>query len=260
MKISVYIITKNEEKRLPLTLQAVAKVADEIIVVDSGSTDRTEEIAKRYNAKFIFNKWKNISAQKRFASFQCENEWLLSLDTDEVLSPELIEEINALKANPTADAYQIYIRDMYPGDKKPRRFAKSYNLIRLYNKNAGEMPDDLTHDRIVMNENTTVQQLKAPVHHYSYLNIEHTVYKLNKSSTELVQTANATGRRYSLFRLFFEFPFQFFRYYFLKRYIFAGVYGFILATIYAFERFLKIAKCIEKQRYENYIENQQPKD
>ena len=250
MKISAYLVTKNEEKRLPETLEALSQVADEIIVVDCGSTDKTEEIAKKYGAKFIFHKWKNISSQKNFASQQCQYDWLLSLDADEVLSEELILEINSLKQNMTADAYRIQIKDMYPGDKKPSRFAKSYNLIRLYNKNAGEMPDDLTHDRVVMKPNTNVQQLKEIVYHYSYLSIEHTVCKFNEYSTELVNTAKATGKKYSAFRLATEMPYQFIRYYFFKRFFLQGVFGFILAVNYSYARFLKIAKFIERERNE----------
>ena len=247
-KISAYIVTKNEEARLPKTLVALCQVADEIIIVDSGSTDKTPEIAKKYGAKFMFHKWKNISSQKRFASLQCKHDWLLSLDADEVLSPELIREIQTLKKNMSKDAYRLRIKDMYPGDKTPQHFAKQYNLIRLYNKKVGEMPDDLTHDRVVMKKNAKIGQLKGDVYHYSYLSIEHTVEKFNIYTTELVNTAFATGKKYSSLRLFIEFPYQFIRYYFFKRFFLRGRFGFILAMNCAYARFLKIAKYIERER------------
>ena len=133
-KLSVYIITLNEQARLPRTLDAAKKVADEIIVVDSGSTDKTCEIAQSYGAKVIFHKWKNISSQKKYAEEQCSNDLVLSLDADEVLSDKLIQEILSVKENRLADAYKIKIADMMPGDKKPSRFAKTYNLERLYDK------------------------------------------------------------------------------------------------------------------------------
>lgn len=248
MKISVYMVTQNEEKRLPRTLKAISQVADEIIIVDSGSSDKTEQIAKRYGAKFIFHKWKNISSQKRFASLQCKNDWLLSLDADEVLSPEIIKEIKTLKDDGKTDAYYIKIKDMYPGDIKPQLFSKKYNLIRLYNKNKGEMPDDLTHDRIVMQKNTKTKQLKGLVYHYSYLTIEHTLDKFNAYTTELVNTAYATGKKYSAARLMIELPYQFIRYYFLKRCFLQGIFGFVMAVNCAYFRFLKIAKYIERER------------
>jgi len=90
VKLSVYLVTLNEEKRLEKTLKAASKVADEIVVVDSGSTDKTKDIALKYKAKFIFHEWKNISAQKHFAQNECKNDWVLSLDADEVLSEKLI--------------------------------------------------------------------------------------------------------------------------------------------------------------------------
>ena len=247
-KISAYLVTKNEETRLPKTLEAVSQVADEIIIVDSGSTDKTSEIAQKYGAKFIFHEWKNISSQKRFASQQCQNDWLLSLDADEVLSPELIQEIQKIKQNMTMDAYRLRIKDMYPGNKKPQHFTKQYNLIRLYNKNSGEMPDDLTHDRIIMKKDAKIGQLKEDVYHYSYLTIEHTVDKFNVYTTELVNTAMATGKTYSTFRLFVEMPYQFIRYYFFKRFFLRGTFGFILAMNYSYARFLKIAKFLERKK------------
>ena len=79
MKLSVYIITLNEEKRLERTLKAVCQVADEIIVVDSGSRDKTEEIAKKYNCKFMYNKWISYCEQKHFAQEQCKNDYVLMI-------------------------------------------------------------------------------------------------------------------------------------------------------------------------------------
>lgn len=246
-KLSVYIVTLNEQERLGRTLAAAAQVADEIIVVDSGSTDKTCEIAEKYGAKVIFHKWKNISSQKNYAQNQCQHDYVLSLDADEVLSDALIREILSVKQNPTSYAYKIKICDMYPGDKKPGRFAKSYNLIRLYHKKYGTIPDDLTHDRVVLKPNTTVMQLKGKVYHYSYLSLTKTWDKLNTYTDQLIITAVATGKSYSLARLIVEFPYQFLRYYFFKRFCLQGRFGFITAVTLAYFRFLKIAK------YQEYL-------
>ncbi len=245
MKLSVYIVALNEELRLPKTLSAVSQVADEILVVDSGSTDKTEEIAKQYGAKFIFHKWKNISSQKKFAQDACENDFVLSLDADEVLSPELIKEINEIKKENKYSAYKIKIKDMYPGDKKPKRFAKSYNLVRLYDRRIATMPDDLTHDRVVFLKNVEIGQLKGLVYHYSYIRLTKVWYKLNMYTDELLETAIQTNKKYSKFRLITEMPFQFFRYYILKRQFLNGWFGFINSVSLSYFRFLKIAKWVE---------------
>lgn len=245
VKISAYIVTLNEEKRLGKTLQALKKVADEIFVIDSGSTDKTQEIAEKYGAKFLFHKWKNISAQKHYGQELCHNDWVLSLDADEVLSPELIAEIKEKMKKPAADAYRIKICDMLPGDKKPRLFAKTYNQVRLYNRKKNNMPDDLTNDRVVVGEGAVVEQLESKVFHYSYISLTQTWFKLNMYTDELVKTAVEQGRKYSKLRLYTEFPRQFLVYYFKKRYFLYGTCGFWMATTYAYFRFLKIAKWFE---------------
>ena len=247
IKISAYIVTLNEEKRLEKTLKAASKVADEIIVVDSGSTDKTKEIALKNKAKFIFHKWKNISSQKHFAQNKCQNDWVLSLDADEVLSDDLIAEIKALKKNPTADAYKMRICDMLPGDIKPRLLAKTYNQVRLYNRNKAHMPDDLTHDRVVWGQDCKIEQLKSKVWHYSYVSLTQLWFKLNMYTDELVKVALKKNKKYSKLRLYTEMPRQFLFYYFVRRYCMYGTCGFWMATSYAYFRFLKIAKWFEWQ-------------
>ena len=247
VKLSVYLVTLNEELRLEKTLKAAAKVADEIVVVDSGSTDKTKQIAEKFKAKFVFHKWKNISSQKHFAQNKCSSDWVLALDADEVLSAELIAEIKQVKKNPTADAYKIKICDMLPGDTKPRIFAKTYNQVRLYNRKKANMPDDLTHDRVVWDTDCRIEQLKGKVHHYSYVSLTQLWYKLNMYTDELVKTALEKNKKYSRLRLYTEMPRQFLIYYFKRRYCLYGTCGFWMATSYAYFRFLKIAKWFEYQ-------------
>ena len=252
MKISAYIVTLNEEKRLEKTLQAVKQVADEIIIVDSGSTDRTEEISKKYNCKFIFHKWKNISSQKQFAQNQCQNDFVLSLDSDEILSPKLIDEINEIKINSDFDAYKIIIKDIYPNQIKPSLFAKKYNLIRLYNRKVVTMPDNLTHDRVVfLKKDVKIKQLKNIIYHNSYVSLSQMWFKYNMYTDELLKTYIIENKKYSKIRLIYEFPLQFIKYYFLKRQFLNGWFGFINSVSLAYFRFLKIAKNIEYQLINN---------
>lgn len=248
VKLSVYLVTLNEELRLEKTLKAATKVADEIVVVDSGSTDKTKQIAEKFKAKFVFHKWKNISSQKHFAQNKCANDWVLSLDADEVLSDELIAEIKQIKKNPTADAYKIKICNMFPGDKKPRVFAQSFNAVRLYNRDCAYMPPDLWNkDRVEVNNPENVFQLKNKIYHYCFLSLEQATAKYNLHSSELVKTVVAEKRYFTKLRLYTEFPRQFLRYYFLKRYFLLGTQGFVQAMVLSHFRFLKIAKWFEYQ-------------
>ncbi len=255
MKLSVYIVTLNEAQRLPRTVRAAATVADEIVVVDSGSSDGTVDIAKQLGARVLYHPWKNISAQKQFAQNQCTYDWVLSLDADEVLSPALVREIQKIKEQPTYWAYKVRIGDMFPGFKKPRRFAQKYNLVRLYDRRLSTMPDDLTHDRVEVGKNVSVGQLKGIVHHYSYLTLYQTWIKYNLYTDELVKTALVKGKKYSVFRLVTEFPRQFFIYYFVRRHIFNGMWGMIMATTLAYFRFLKIAKYFEAKNGLTFQDN-----
>ena len=245
VKISAYIVTLNEEQRLGKTLEALKEVADEIFVIDSGSTDKTQEIAESNGATFLFHEWKNISAQKHYGQELCHNDWVMSLDADEVLSPQLIAEIKEKMQNPVADAYKILIKDMLPGDKQPRRFAKTYNQVRLYNRKKSNMPDDLTNDRVIVGNDAKVEQLQNNIHHYSYISLSQTWFKLNMHTDELVKTAVEQGRYYTRLRLITEMPRQFFIYYFVKRYFLYGTCGFWMAVTHAYFRFLKIAKWFE---------------
>lgn len=247
VKISAYLVTLNEEQRLEKTLKAVSKVADEIIVVDSGSTDKTEKIALKYKANFMFHKWKSYCDQKSFAEKKCSNDWVLLIDADEVLSDDLIKEIKQFKkSTPEYNAYNIKICNMFPQDTTPRRFAQSFNVVRLYNRKFAHMPPHLFNkDRVEVCENEPIGQLSHVIHHYCFLNMEQTTAKYNLHSSELVNTAVAEKRKFSHLRLYTEFPRQFLRYYFFKKYFLLGTQGFIQAMALANFRFLKIAKWFE---------------
>ena len=250
LKLSVYMVACNEEKRIERTLKAIQPIADELIIVDSGSTDKTKEIALKYGAKFVEHPWESYAAQKAFAENLCQYDWRLQLDADETLSPELIKEILEFKkSTPRFQIYRLYIADMFPGFKKPNTLVKKYYIPRLYHKNAAKMPAKaLTEDRLCFDKGTPLGGFKGLVYHYSYQGISHHIRKLNYYSDEVQKTVLKKGRHYSLLRLITEFPRQFFIYYFIKRHCFNGFWGFSYAMNLAFCRYLKIAKALEQER------------
>ncbi len=256
MQLSVYIITLNEEARIEATIKQAKKVADEIVVVDSGSKDKTVEIAKNLGAKVIHHDWETYCKQKSFAEKQCANDWVLMLDADEVLSEDLVKELKAWKkTSPEFNAYKLKICNMFPTDKKPRRFAQSFNVVRLYNRRFAHMPEDLMNkDRIKVDEGQKIGRFRNVIHHFCILSLEQATAKYNIHSSELVKTMIKNRRKISKLRIFTEFPRQFLHYYFGKRYCLLGTEGYIQALVLANFRFLKIAKYYEylqKEKFKN---------
>jgi glycosyltransferase involved in cell wall biosynthesis len=139
LPLSVYYITLNEELRLPESLAKVASWADEIIVVDSGSTDRTREIAEAAGARFVHNDWEGFACQKAFAASLCRNDWVLDLDADEVLSDRLVGIIKERFSKPLeSDIAGFRMRWVLsqPDPRHPFRHDKSKKILRLYNRPA----------------------------------------------------------------------------------------------------------------------------
>ena len=252
-KLSLYIVAMNEERRLPMVLESVHDLVDEIVVVDSGSTDRTEEIVRRYGGRFIFHEWESIGHQVSWAEKQCSHRWVLRLDADEVLSDGLRDEIRAVRESGTHDAYYIKIGEMYPGYKKPHALANHYNLIRFYNRDAYEMSGRIGFDDVVkLKSNATAGQLKSFVHHYSYLSIQEMVQKRNIDTERQVDRAIIEGKNYSPWRMVGSMTFNFIKFYFLDRNFLYGFWGFIHSVSIAHMRFMKFAKFYERRELEKH--------
>lgn len=247
MPFSLFLITKNEEARLGQVLDAARDLSDDIVVVDSGSTDDTLAIAKAHGARVFHRDWTGYGAQKRYGEDQCRHDWLLNLDADEVLTPRLRDEIHALFAadGPAPGAYNVRILNLYPGDDKPRPFANDYNVVRLYHRSVGRYRDDPVYDRVVLGAGVEPQQLAAPIHHYSITSWFHMVDKANRFTNHEIARVASRPRAVLIARLFTEMPLQFLRNYILRAHIFGGWKGFVFALNTSFLRTLRIAKALE---------------
>ena len=254
LPISVFIITLNEEDRIEKAIRSVISWVDEVIVVDSGSTDRTTELAEALGAKVSFNAWPGYGLQKRHGEDLCRNDWLLNIDADEAVTPELRDKIRSIFAEgPDFDIYKIEILDVFAHEEEPKKWAYGYWQYRLYHKSAGRFSDSTVHDTVRPLDHARITKLDEKIAHHSVRSIQWSVEKMNRYSDMQRDDMIAKGRRISPWRLLFEFPVSFLKSYILRRSYKYGFWGVILAHNYAYSRFLRIAKAYEHQLLEKSL-------
>lgn len=249
--LSIFIIAKDEADRLPATLKAASGLAREIIVVDSGSADGTPALAEAMGARVIVNvPFPGYGEQKRIGEEACSQPWHLNLDADEVMTPELREEILSLFAQgePTCDAYHFDIVEVFPQEVAPHFLAYRLSPIRLYKKGSGYYSSALVHDRIIMDPGARVGRLKGIVHHRSIRSLTAQLKKLDAYSALQAIDFIDRGRRLRTWRLVTDFPVAFLKAYFGRRWFLRGSYGFLLAMNHAIFRHLRVTKIYEMQR------------
>lgn len=245
-KLSLYIITLNEERRLGDVLESVKDLVDEMVIVDSGSTDRTEEIARSYGARFLFHKWKSVGHQVKWAEEQCAHRWVLRLDADEVVSPQLAEEIRDIKQHGTKDGYILPRGEVFPGMKHANPHVKHYREIRLYNRDAWTMSGRLGHDDVVKaRPDATCGACRHFIDHYSFISLHQIIEKYDVESRRLAERALVQGKNYSPWRLVGCSTIEFIKYYIFGRFCLLGWWGFIHCVSLSYFRFLKFAKYYE---------------
>lgn len=249
--LSIFIIACNEAHRIGKTIDAVKVLSNDIVVIDSGSTDGTQAIAKELGARVIHRDWEGYGHQKRYAESQCKHEWLFNLDADEVVTPELKSEISGIFDGgkpPLPGAYLVRICDVMPGESAPRLFAYAHQYVRLYHRNAGSFRPSTVHDTVQVNSAFRINKLRGRIHHYSAVNLSAQISKFNNYTDALVEDMQSRHVARPAWRLFFEFPAAFFKAYVMRRYFLRGIHGHASAMSYAFFRYLRLAKHIEARR------------
>ncbi len=247
VKLSAAIITFNEEHNIKRCLDSLCGIVDEIIIIDSFSTDKTQEICNEYDVTFIKQKFLGHIEQKNLALKHTTHEYVLSLDADEALDDKLKNEILKIKENFKADGYYFnrltnyvdhWVRHCgwYP-DKK----------LRLFKKNMGTWSGMNPHDIISMNEGSITKYIEGDLLHYSYDSISDHVDQTNKFTTIAAKAAYTSGKRSSIIKIITRPVFKFLKDYFLKRGFLDGRYGFIICCINALSALLKYSKIKELQ-------------
>ena len=243
MKISACIITLNEEENLPRCLESIRDIVDEVIVVDSGSTDRTNYIATDFNARFIRNEWDGYVAQKNFALSKAKFDWVLSLDADEELSPELKKSLETLKLNGHSElvtGYEMSRVVNYQG--RMVRFGDWHpdTLVRLFKKDAAKFAGGQVHERLEIRGD--VQPLKGELIHHSFKDEADYLQRMDHYSTLWAEQKKADGESAGALAPYSHSFWRFLRSYLIKGGIKGGGLGFKLSKLQAREVFLKYSK------------------
>ena len=249
VKISAIVITYNEENNIGRCLESLADTVDEIIVVDSYSSDATSEICKAKGVEFIQHPFEGHIEQKNYALSCASGDYVLSLDADEALSETLVQSIQAAKENWHADGYWVNRLTNYCG--KWIRHCGWYpdRKIRLWDRRKGHWGGVNTHDHVVMDKNSRMHHLSGDLFHFSYPTIRNHIAQINSFSEIAAGEALERGRRYNLVLDICLNPFlTFFKKYLLKLGILDGYEGFVISISTAYGKFLKYIKLRELEK------------
>jgi len=244
VKISAIIITQNEERNIGRCIDSVISVVDEIVVIDSFSTDQTCDIALEKGARVIKHRFISHIDQKNFAVTQAANEYILSLDADEYLSEELTGSILEVKESWPYEAYRMNRLSNYGG--KWIRHGNWYpdQKIRLWNKRKGLWGGENPHDKVVLKRGVKVMHLKGDLLHRAYVDAYETLSKIQRYS-DIYSQENAGRRSSSPLRIVAHSSFAFLKSYFLKRGFLDGFEGLMVAQAVSNHVFYKYAKLYE---------------
>ena len=249
MRLSVIIITKNEEKNIRICLDSIAWI-DEIIVLDSGSTDATVTICKQYTAKVYETDWIGFGPQKSRALKYASGDWILSLDADEWITPELKAEILMIIQNPGRYvAFEIPRLSSYCGQYMHHSGWWPDHVTRLCRRDMARFSEQIVHERMIVDGN--VGRLSNHIMHVSYKDLEHVLTKLNRYSTDGADLLLAKGKKSSLLKAILHGLWSFIHTYILRVGFLDGRMGFILAvynTECTYYKYLKLMMLNKNKR------------
>jgi glycosyltransferase involved in cell wall biosynthesis len=241
--LSAVLITLDCAHSLRPTLESLA-FCDEIVIVDSGSTDGTRELAESLGARVITETWRGFGPQKQFAIDQAQNDWVLCVDSDEIVSEQLRQNIEAELRAPTYNAYEFPRCNRFLG--RYLRHGEGYPdlSLRLFNRKHARWSDDVVHEKVITLD--VVGQFKGDLLHHSEESIESYLAKQNRYTTLAADAMLAEGTEVSFTKLFLSPAFRFIKFYVLRGGWRDGLPGLIHILIGCFNSFSKYAKHFER--------------
>jgi glycosyltransferase involved in cell wall biosynthesis len=251
MKISVGIITFNEEKILGNTLDSVKNIADEIIIVDSHSTDETVKIADSFGAKVFIEDWKGFGAQKNSAIDKCKGEWVLLIDADEVISSALSSKIKQI-INGNSDTFVYKINRCCVCFGKELRHGGWSNqyAVRLWKNGLVRIDDKLVHEGFMTNE--SIGKIKEKIYHYTYLTFQDYFERFNKYTTLAAREYYKKKKKASFLKIVMNPFLKFINMYFFRKGFLDGLEGFVIAcasALYTMAKYFKLREMYRNNAY-----------
>ncbi len=246
LPVTLAIITMNEESKIGRCIES-CPWASEIVVVDSGSQDRTVEIAKKMGATVVVEKFRGYRGQKQYATDLAKNNWVLSLDADEVLSPDLAQEIERLFQNGVSrfDGYEMPRKSYHMGQWILHGGWYPDYQLRLFDKTRGKWTGGNVHERV---DTKTVKRLRGEILHHVFDSLADQVDANNRYSTLGAMDLHQRGKKFSFLKLVLKPISKFFETYLFKRGFLDGMPGFIISVGASYSVFLKFAKLRELEK------------
>lgn len=244
LPLSAVLITRDAATQLPACLDSLA-FCDEILVVDSGSTDGTVELARSHGARVIETHWRGFGPQKQFAVEQARHDWVLCIDADERVTPELAEAMRAVPPAPTFHCYRFARRNRFMG--RYLKHGEGYPdwSLRLFDRRHARWSEDAVHERVLTHG--PVGALQGDLLHDSAESLERYLEKQNRYSTLTAHAALARGQRSSVTRLLLSPLVRFVKFYFLRLGFLDGAPGLVHILIGCYASFAKHAKMLAAQ-------------
>jgi glycosyltransferase involved in cell wall biosynthesis len=241
-KLSAVIITFNAEKKITACLSSLQGVVDEIVVLDSFSTDQTPAICRQFGVRFHQQAWKGYGAQKNDAHALAAHDYILSLDADEYLSPELQQSLLAVKKSGLEGVYRFNRRNLFFGYTLRHGHTAPNIIIRCFPRKQVGWSLREVHETPIVPQGMPVHLLKGDLIHKSKDTLGEYISTLNSYSEAGARVMYQNGRRSGFFSILFRPAFTFIQGYFIRLGLLDGIPGLLMALTFSFETFLKYAK------------------
>ena len=249
IRLSATIISFNEEENIGDCIDSIKEIADEIVVVDSFSTDNTKNICLEKGVRFVENPFEGHIQQKNFAIGLTNGDYIISLDADERLSEELKRSIATIKNDiDTWDGYCFNRLNNYCGHWVKHCGWYPDKKLRIWKKNRGYWGGNNPHDKLIMDKSASIKHLKGDLLHFSIKSIEEHIEKINYFSSEAAKSAFQNGKKINIFIVMVIPIVKFITNYFFKLGFLDGYYGFVICVNSAYSKYLKYLKLYQLHR------------